>query len=167
MDVRELLEWHRVAVWEHLCVFACFHNRICSFSPCSTVLLEKLTGPQLVKKFPTLYGIRRFITASTTAQHLSLPWATWMQPCYLISLRLLIVSSSLLRLGLSNGIFRSGFPIKILYPSPFSPYMPHGPPVSSCLRHFLRSINHTYKQAGRHVKYEAVKYGIVFPSSSL
>ena len=39
---------------------------------CSTVLLEKLTGFQLVKKFPTFYGTRRFITAVTSARHLSL-----------------------------------------------------------------------------------------------
>jgi hypothetical protein len=35
------------------------------------VLLEKLTGPQLVKKFPAFYGTRRFIIAFTTALHLS------------------------------------------------------------------------------------------------
>jgi hypothetical protein len=39
-------------------------------------LLEKLTGSQLIKKFPTFYGIRRFITAFTTARHLSLPSAS-------------------------------------------------------------------------------------------
>jgi hypothetical protein len=31
-------------------------------TPQSTVLLEKLTSFQLVKKFPTFYGTRRFIT---------------------------------------------------------------------------------------------------------
>ena len=38
----------------------------------STVLLEKLTGSQLVKKFPAFYGTRTFITAFTSARHLSL-----------------------------------------------------------------------------------------------
>jgi hypothetical protein len=38
----------------------------------SRVLLEKLTGLQLVKKFPTFCGKRRFITALTSARHLSL-----------------------------------------------------------------------------------------------
>jgi len=38
----------------------------------SRVLLEKLTGFQLVKKLPKIYGIRRFITAFTSAHHLSL-----------------------------------------------------------------------------------------------
>ena len=34
--------------------------------PCSTVLLEKLTGSQLVKKFPAFYKTRRFIAAFTS-----------------------------------------------------------------------------------------------------
>ena len=76
-----------------------------SLTPSSTVILEKLIGSQLVKKFPaflepegslphsqqpatlpcpqpdqsspypTLYGNQRFITAFTTARHLSLSWA--------------------------------------------------------------------------------------------
>ena len=41
-------------------------------TPCSTVLLEKLTVFQLVKKFPALYGTRRFITAVTSVHHLSI-----------------------------------------------------------------------------------------------
>jgi len=36
------------------------------------LLLEKLTGLQLVKKFPAFYGTWRFITALTSACHLSL-----------------------------------------------------------------------------------------------
>jgi len=41
-------------------------------TPWSRVLLEKLTVSQLVKKFPTFYGTRRFITTFTSARHLSL-----------------------------------------------------------------------------------------------
>jgi len=41
-------------------------------TPWSRVLLEKLIGFQLVKKFPALYGTRRFITAFTSAHQLSL-----------------------------------------------------------------------------------------------
>jgi hypothetical protein len=41
-------------------------------TPRSRVLLEKLTGSQLVKKFPALYGTRRVITAFTRARYLSL-----------------------------------------------------------------------------------------------
>jgi hypothetical protein len=35
-------------------------------------LPEKLTGPQIVRKFLTFYGTRRFIAAFTTVRHLSL-----------------------------------------------------------------------------------------------
>ena len=41
-------------------------------APWCRVLLEKLTGLQLVKKFPLFYGTRMFITAFTSARHLSL-----------------------------------------------------------------------------------------------
>ena len=45
----------------------------------NTVLLEKLTGSQLVNKFPTFYGTRRFITAFTSARHLPLSRARPIQ----------------------------------------------------------------------------------------
>jgi len=41
-------------------------------TPCSRVLLEKLTSFQLVKIFPAFYGTRVFITAFTSARHLPL-----------------------------------------------------------------------------------------------
>jgi len=41
-------------------------------TPWSKVLLEKLTGLHLVKKFPAFYGTRRFITAFTIVRQLSL-----------------------------------------------------------------------------------------------
>jgi len=40
-------------------------------TPWSGVLLEKLTGSQIVKKIPAFYGTRRLITAFTSARHLS------------------------------------------------------------------------------------------------
>ena len=43
-------------------------------TPWSRVLLVKLTGSKLVKKFPVFYGNRRFITAFTSARHLSVSW---------------------------------------------------------------------------------------------
>jgi len=42
-------------------------------TPCSRILLEKLTGFQLIKKFTGFYGTRKFITIFTSAGHLSLP----------------------------------------------------------------------------------------------
>ena len=49
------------------------------------VLLEKLKGFQLVKKFPAYYRTRRFITAVTSARHLSLSWASSIQSIPYIS----------------------------------------------------------------------------------
>jgi hypothetical protein len=48
-------------------------------TPWSRVLLEKLIGFQLVKKFPAFCGTQRFITAFITACHLSLSWASSIQ----------------------------------------------------------------------------------------
>jgi hypothetical protein len=42
-------------------------------TPWSRILLEKLTGFQLVKKFPTFYVTQSFVTAFTIARHLFLP----------------------------------------------------------------------------------------------
>jgi hypothetical protein len=52
---------------------------------CSRFPLEKLTGSQLVKKFPGCYGTRSFITTFTNAL-LSLIWASSTQALALISL---------------------------------------------------------------------------------
>jgi len=40
-------------------------------TPWCRVFLEKLTGLQLVKKFPAFHGTRRFITALKSVRHLS------------------------------------------------------------------------------------------------
>jgi hypothetical protein len=48
-------------------------------TPYSTVLLEKLTGLQLVKEFPAFYGTRSFIIAFTIARQLSLSLANPIQ----------------------------------------------------------------------------------------
>jgi hypothetical protein len=66
-----------------------------SLTPYRTVLLEKLTGLQPVKNFPPFYGTRRFITAFTSARHLSLSW-----PARSTSWRSILILSSHLRLGL-------------------------------------------------------------------
>ena len=48
-----------------------------SFTPWNRVHLGKLTGSQLVKKFPALYGTRRFNTAFTSARRRSLSWISY------------------------------------------------------------------------------------------
>ena len=90
-------------------------------TPWCRVLLEKLTGLRLVKKFPAFYGTWRFITALTSVRHLSLSWASPIQSIYQhpTSWRSIIILSTHLRLGLPSGLFPSGFPTKTLY-TPFS-----------------------------------------------
>jgi hypothetical protein len=46
---------------------------------CMRVLLEKLTVTQLVKKFPTFYGTRMFITACIRIRRWSHSWARFIQ----------------------------------------------------------------------------------------
>ena len=88
-------------------------------TPCCRVLLEKLTGLQLVKKFPSFHGTRRFITALTSVRHLSLSWASPIQSIYPhpTSWRSILLLYTHLRLGLPSGLFPSGFPTKTLYTS--------------------------------------------------
>jgi hypothetical protein len=38
-------------------------------------VLKKLTGPQVVKKFPSFYETHTFITIFKTAHHWSLSWS--------------------------------------------------------------------------------------------
>ena len=66
------------------------------------VLLEKLAGLQLVKKFPAFYGTRRFITTFTSFRHPSLSWASPIQSPYPqpTSCRSILILSTHLRLGL-------------------------------------------------------------------
>ena len=51
-------------------------------TPWCRVLLQKLTGLQLVKKLPAFQGTRRFITALKSVRHLSLSWACPIQSIY-------------------------------------------------------------------------------------
>ena len=85
--------------------------------PRCRVLLEKLTGLQLVKKFPASHGTRRFITALTSVRHLSLSWASPIQSIHPhpTSWRSILILSTYLRLGLPSGLLPSGFPTKTLY----------------------------------------------------
>jgi hypothetical protein len=102
------------------------------FTPWCRVLLEKLTGLQLVKKFPAFHGIQKFITTLTSVRHLSLSWTSPIQSTcpHPTSWRSILILFTHLRLGLPNGLFPSGFPTKTLYtPSPH-PYAPHAQPIS-------------------------------------
>ena len=98
-------------------------NYLLSYLLHTAVLLEKLTGLQPVKKFPEFYETRRFITAVTSARHLSLSWASSIQSISLhpTSWISILILYSHLCLDLPSGLFRSGCPTKTLYTSLFSP----------------------------------------------
>ena len=108
--------------------------RICAISLTyllhAAVLLDKLTGSQLVKKFPAFYGTRRFNTAFTNLRHLSLSWASSIRyiPPHPTSWRSILILSSHLRLGLRSGSFP-----QVSHQNPVntsSPYVLHVPPIS-------------------------------------
>jgi len=78
------------------------------------VILEKLTVAHFVKKFPTYYGTRRFITVFTTARHWSLSWARWIQfiLSHPIPLRFILISSCHLGTRVLSGLFLTVFRLK-------------------------------------------------------
>jgi len=100
------------------------------FTPWSRVLLEKLTSSQLVKKFSTFYGTRKFITVFTSARHLSLYSASPIQSItpHPTSWRLILMLFSHLHLVLPSDLFPAGFspPPNLIYasPLPHTCYMP-------------------------------------------
>jgi len=102
-------------------------------TPWCRVLIEKLTGLQLLKKFPAFHGTRMFITALTSVRHLSLPWASPIQYIYPhpTSWRSILILSTHLCLGLPSGPLPSGFPTNTLYTSLCS--LPLYPGTSSLL----------------------------------
>ena len=67
----------------------------------------KLTGFQLVEKFPAFYGTRRFITTFTRVQHLSVNGASLIQsmPPHPTSCRSTLILYSHLCLDLPSGLF--------------------------------------------------------------
>jgi len=93
------------------------HHYLYLLTPWCRVLLEKLTGLQLVKKCPAFHGTRRFITALTNVRHLSLSCARPIQSIYPhpTSWRSVLILFTHLRLGLPSGLLPSGFPTKTLY----------------------------------------------------
>ena len=137
LRVPKLSAWstpkHSLGLYIRICIvtftaffFLCFADRASQYTylltPRCRVLLEQLTGLQLVKKFPAFHRTRRFITALTTVRHLSLSWASPIQSTYPhpTSCRSILISTHLC-LGLPSGLLPSGFPTKNLYTPLSSP----------------------------------------------
>jgi len=106
-------------------------------TPCSKVLIEKLTVTWMVKKFLSFYGTRRFITVFTRALHCS----TSIQSIYShpISLGSILILSSHLHLGLPSGFIPSDFATKISYAFFVGPMRATGPSTSVSYVVFERS----------------------------
>jgi len=107
-------------------------------TPWCRILLEKLNGLQLVKKFPAFHGTRVFITALTSVRHLSLSWASPIQSIYPhpTSWRSVLILSTYLHLGLPSGLLPSGFPTKTLYTPSLLTHMRHMPSPSHASRFY-------------------------------
>ena len=75
----------------------------------AAVILEKLIDSQLVKKLSSFYAIPKFITAFTSARHLSQPEPDQSSPCLSSHYQKFHLISSHLRLGPPSGLFPSGF----------------------------------------------------------
>jgi len=112
-------------------IFEYLHTYL--LTPWSTVLLQKPTGFQLVKKFPAFCGTRMFITTFTSAHHLSLSSAVSIQsiPPHPTSCRSILLLSSHLRHGLPNGLLPSDYLNRTLYTLLLSPIR------ASCPTHLL------------------------------
>ena len=106
------------------------HNYL--LTPWCRVLLEKLTGLQLVKKFPAFHGTRRFNTALKSVRHLSLSYASPIQSIYShpTSWRAILILSIHLRLGLPSGSFPPVSPPRPYTPPSPHPYAPRAQPIS-------------------------------------
>ena len=106
--------------------YTIMYNFTYSLTPRWRVLLEKLTGLQLVKKFPAFHGTRRFITALTSVRHLSRSWASPIQYIYPhpTSWRSILILSTHLYLGL---------PV-VSFP-PVSQQRPYTPSLVNCTLH--------------------------------
>jgi len=116
-------------------------NHTYLLTPQSRVFLEKLTGSAASQEIPHIFGTWRFITILTSARHLSLSWANSIQSPQPppTSWRSILMLSSHLHLGLSSGLFPSGFPTtRTLCTPPHTRHMPRPSHSSRLKQNYFR-----------------------------
>ena len=116
------------------------------------VLLEQLTGLQLLKKLPAFRGTRRFITALTSVRQLSLSWAIPIQSIYPhpTSWRSILILSTHLRQGLPSGLFFLRFPQQDPINPTFLTDTRHMPSPSQCQSN-IPYIKYAYFYVSPHI----------------
>ena len=101
-------------------------------TPCSRVLLEKLTGSAASQEIPRLFGTRWFLTVPTSARHMSLSWANSIKsPQFPPTPWRSILNYPPIYVWVSPMV---SFP-QVSQPEPCAhlsppPYAPHAPPIS-------------------------------------
>ena len=119
-------------------------------TPWCRVLLEKLTGLQIVKKFPPFHGTRKFITALTSPPpHVSIlgqPNPVYIPTSHLLEIHPNITHPSTPRSPQWSPSLR--FPHQDpIHPLSLHSYTPHAQPISifsilSPAQYWVRSTNH-------------------------
>jgi hypothetical protein len=84
-------------------------------TPCTRVLLQTVRVPQLVKKVPAFHGDRKLASPQEPAifPNPEPDQSSLRYPSYFLKINFNIISHR--SQGLTNGLFRSGFPTKPLY----------------------------------------------------
>jgi len=112
----------------HLLIASPYYSLTDFLTPWSRVL-QKLTGSQLVKKFPAFYGTRRFITTFTSARHLSL-YLSQINPVHASTSHFLNINLNIILPFTSGSSFSQVSPTKLCIRLSSPPYALHAPPIS-------------------------------------